>query len=90
MCLHEASVPFVKLLSKYLSMNPTIKLTTRQVVPSGDTALLVGDWQFHGTSSDGAEVSTAGTSIEVARRQLDGSWRYLIDLPYGVVQPASV
>jgi hypothetical protein len=25
-----------------------------------------------------------GTSIEVARRQPDGSWRYLIDLPYGL------
>jgi uncharacterized protein (TIGR02246 family) len=71
---------------QYLAMNPTIRLTTRRVVQAGDTALLVGDWQFRGTSGDGVEVSTTGTSIEVARRQPDGSWRYLIDLPNGLSQ----
>ena len=75
---------------QYLAMNPSIRLTTRQVVQVLDTALLVGDWQFHGTSGDGAEVSTAGTSIEVVRREPDGSWRYLIDLPNGPVQMTSV
>ncbi len=49
-----------------------------------DTALLVADWRFHGTAADGSDVATSGTSIEVARRQPDGNWRYLIDLPYGL------
>ena len=65
-------------------MKPTIELTTRRVVQEGDTALLMADWRFQGTTSDGRSVSASGTSIEVARRQSDGSWRYLIDLPYGL------
>jgi hypothetical protein len=32
---------------------------------------------------DGAEVGGSITS-EVARRQSDGTWRYVIDNPYGV------
>jgi|ERR1019366_815149 ketosteroid isomerase-like protein len=71
-------------LAEYVAMKPTIQLTTRKVVQVEDTALLVADWRFHGTAADGRDVSTSGTSIEVARRQSDGSWRYLIDLPYGL------
>jgi uncharacterized protein (TIGR02246 family) len=71
-------------LAQYVAMEPAIELTTRKVVQAGDAALLVGDWQFRRTLSDGKEVSTSGTSIEVARRQPDGRWCYLIDLPYGI------
>jgi ketosteroid isomerase-like protein len=68
-----------KALAEYAAMKPTIQLTTRKVVQVEDTALLMADWQFHGTARDGSRVSTSGTSIEVARRQSDGSWRYFID-----------
>jgi uncharacterized protein (TIGR02246 family) len=71
-------------LAEYIAMKPTIQLATRRVVQAGDTALLLADWQFHGTRGDGGQVSTSGTSIEVARRQPDGSWRYVIDLPFGL------
>ena len=71
-------------LVEYVALKPTIQLATRRVVQAGDTALLLADWQFHGTTGDGGQVSTSGTSIEVARRQPDGSWRYVIDLPLGV------
>jgi len=73
-----------KQLAEYVAMKPTIQLTTRRVMHAGDTALLVADWRFHGSAADGGDVSTSGTSIEVARRQPDGSWRYLIDLPNGL------
>jgi len=71
-------------LAEYVAMKPTIQLTTRRVVQAGNTALLVADWRFHGTAADDGNVSTSGTSIQVARRQPDRSWRYLIDLPYGL------
>jgi ketosteroid isomerase-like protein len=73
-----------KALAAYVAMKPTILLTTRRIVQAGDTALLVADWRFHGTTSDGGNVSTSGTSIEVVRCQPDGSWLYFIDLPYGL------
>jgi uncharacterized protein (TIGR02246 family) len=72
-----------KALAEYVAMKPTIQLTTRTVVQAGDIALLMADWQFHGTTSNGG-MSTSGTSIEVARLQSDGSWRYFIDLPNGL------
>jgi len=71
-------------LAQYVEMKPTIQLTTRKVVQVEDTALLVADWQFHGTAADSSDVTTSGSSIEVARRQPDGNWRYLIDLPNGL------
>ena len=73
-----------KALAEYVAMKPTLQLTTRRVVQAGDTALLVADWRFHGTAADGSDVATSGTSIEVARRESDGSWRYFIDLPDGL------
>jgi len=73
-----------KALAEYVAMKPTIQLTTRKVVQAEGTALLMADWQFHGTSRDGRTVSSSGTSIEVACRQSDGSWRYFIDLPNGL------
>ena len=73
-----------KALAEYVAMKPTIQLSTRKVVQVEDTALLMADWQFHGTARDGRTVSSSGTSIEVARRQSDGSWRYFIDLPNGL------
>jgi len=71
-------------LAQYVAMKPTIQLATQRVVQVGDTDLLMANWRFHGTATDGGHVLASGTSIEVARRQPDGSWRYLIDLPYGL------
>jgi uncharacterized protein (TIGR02246 family) len=71
-------------LSPYVASGSRIELTTRAVVRAGDTALLIGDWKFRRTSDDGGLVQTSGTSLEVVRLQPDGSWRYLIDLPYGL------
>jgi ketosteroid isomerase-like protein len=56
-----------------------ISLTTRYAIATGDTALLSNQWEF---TLDDAVVASAITA-EVARRRPDGSWRYLIDNPYG-------
>lgn len=72
-------------LAQYVAMKPTIQLATHtELCRWGDTAVLSAIWRFHGTTTDGGDVSSSGTSIEVARREPDGSWRYLIDLPYGL------
>lgn len=71
-------------LASFVAMRPRITITTRKVAETGDTALLMADWKLQRTAADGSPVSTSGVSVEVARRQKDGSWRYLIDLPYGI------
>jgi ketosteroid isomerase-like protein len=53
----------------------------RAVVTSGDIALLASDWRITTTTDDGEQVVSSGTSVEVARRQGNGTWRYVIDEP---------
>jgi ketosteroid isomerase-like protein len=49
----------------------------------GDLALLQGDWRLSGTAPDGSAVELSGRSAEVVRRRPDGTWRYVIDHPFG-------
>jgi len=61
-----------------------VNLVTRFVVVADDVALLSNDWTMEG---DG--WSAAATTAEVARRQADGSWRYVIDNPFFAVAGTS-
>lgn len=51
-------------------------------IEQDDIALLRADWVI--ADADGAIVA-AGRSAEVARRQADGAWRYIIDHAMGAV-----
>ena len=55
-----------------------MSLTTRSAVEVGELALLSNEWTFE----MGGAVVASGITAEVARRQADGSWRYVIDNPY--------
>ncbi len=63
--------------SGFVALGGNIQMTTRYVVIVGDTALLSNDWRFTGA---GMELSSR--TAEVARRQPDGTWKYVIDHPY--------
>ncbi len=54
--------------------------TPRLAVIIGDIALSGADWRLE--PRDGGEP-LEGRSLEVLRRQPNGSWRYLIDCPTG-------
>ncbi|GAB3447475.1 YybH family protein [Actinophytocola sediminis] len=51
---------------------------TRKVIVAGDLAITSATWRARlaGDAGDGA-----GTTAEVARRQADGTWRWVIDDP---------
>jgi uncharacterized protein (TIGR02246 family) len=70
-------------LQQFLGLKGQITLEPRHIVEAGDMALLIGDWSLTGTGPDGNAVTMTGPSIEVARRQADGTWRYVIDAPFG-------
>jgi uncharacterized protein (TIGR02246 family) len=70
-------------LEGVLALKGTLQLQTKHVVQHGDIALLRGAWRLKGTAPDGRPVEMAHGSAEVIRRQPDGSWRYIIDHPYG-------
>ena len=66
-------------LDGLIALKGTAKLTTRDVVQVGDLALLSCSWTLDGTGPDGQPLSIGGATAEVARRQPDGRWLYVID-----------
>jgi ketosteroid isomerase-like protein len=49
----------------------------------GDLALLQGEWRLVGTAPDGSPVELSSRTAEVARRQPDGTWLYVLDHAFG-------
>jgi uncharacterized protein (TIGR02246 family) len=70
-------------LAALLELKPTLDCYEIDVVENGDLAVLRARWTFSGTNSEGAPFESHGRSIEVVRRQADGTWRFAIDLPSG-------
>jgi enoyl-CoA hydratase len=68
-------------LEGLLAMNPQITATGSQVVMAGEVALMSGRWRMTLGANDGEAAGFDGASTEVARRQPDGGWLYLIDHP---------
>jgi uncharacterized protein (TIGR02246 family) len=71
-------------LAGFLAMKPTIALTPKTLGIAGDVALVSATWKLGGTGPDGKPVEMTGQSAEVVRRQSDGSWRFVIDSPFGL------
>jgi ketosteroid isomerase-like protein len=63
-----------------------IEVHPRHVYVADDIALLVVDWMIEGTGPDGTPVHVSGTATDVARRGPDGTWRYVIDNPWGTAR----
>ena len=70
-------------LTGFISMNGNLDLEVTRVLEVGDLALVVGVWSFHGTGPDGAPVRLEARNADVLRRQADGTWRFVIDNPWG-------
>ena len=70
-------------LGNLLTQKPTMTAGRRASAKLGDLALLRSEWSFTGTDQTGARVDMSGESVELVRRQPDGTWRYVIDLPTG-------
>jgi hypothetical protein len=70
-------------LQGFLALKGRIRLETKLVVTVGDLAYLSNTWSLSGTGPDGNRVVLGATTAEVARRQADGTWRYVIDNAWG-------
>ncbi len=62
----------------FVAMKPQIDLKVEKVVQAGDIALVYSKW-----SMEAGGQKMEGKGREVARRQPDGTWLFLIDDPFG-------
>jgi uncharacterized protein (TIGR02246 family) len=69
---------------EFLRTKPTLTGTIRHMIVAGDLAHVISEWHSEGTGPDGEAVVETGLATDVMRRQPDGTWLYVIDLPDGV------
>jgi uncharacterized protein (TIGR02246 family) len=70
-------------LERFAALKPTLSGEITKVLAAGDVALVMNRWQLEGTQHDGSPLAMGGHSADVVRRGADGSWRVLIDDPWG-------
>jgi uncharacterized protein (TIGR02246 family) len=70
-------------LAGFIAMKGKLDLKVTRVLEASDLALVTTVWSFAGTGPDGEPVKLAAKSADVLRRQADGSWRFVIDNPWG-------
>lgn len=70
-------------LQGFLDLGGKITLDTKTTVVVGDLAYLSNRWSLTGTDPDGEPLEMGAVTAEVARRQADGSWLYVIDNAWG-------
>ena len=70
-------------LTGFIAMKGKLDLKVTRVLEASDLALVTTVWSFTGTGPDGQPVKLAAKSADVLRRQKDGTWRFVIDNPWG-------
>jgi len=70
-------------LRGFIDMNGKLDLKVKRVLKASDLALVTSEWSFSGTGSDGKHVDITSKSADVLRQQPDGTWRFVIDNPWG-------
>ena len=70
-------------LRSFIDLKGKLDLKVKRVLQASDLALVTSEWSFSGTGSDGNPVAMAAKATDVLRRQADGSWRFVIDNPWG-------
>ena len=64
---------------------PTFQVDVRKVLPAGDDlALIIGEWSSRVETSNGAIKVWSGTYTDIVRKQLDGTWKLVLDNSHGI------
>ena len=72
-------------LRSFIDLNGKLDLKVKRVLQSSNLALVISEWSVSGTGPDGKHVNMAAKSADVLRQQVDGTWRFVIDNPWGTV-----
>jgi ketosteroid isomerase-like protein len=64
-------------------MRGELESKIKRVFQTSTLALVISEWQFSGTGPDSNPVNLASIATDVLRQQPDGTWRVIIDNPWG-------
>ncbi|WP_458718726.1 YybH family protein [Candidatus Nitrosocosmicus sp. R] len=70
-------------LRGFIDLKGKLELKVKRVLQASDLALVTTEWSFNGTGPDGNPVNISAKSADVLRQQADGTWRFVIDNPWG-------
>lgn len=76
---HTGAKQIRPVLQGYIDSGAVIQFDRQVAFQTDDIALVQNGWVLTTTGGD----KVTGVSVEVARRQSDGSWKYVIDSPDG-------
>ena len=70
-------------IQEFVNMRGKLESKIKRVFQTSDLALVISEWSFSGTGPDGNPVNLASIATDVLRQQSDGTWRVIIDNPWG-------
>ena len=74
-------------LTNFLAPGLPIAVTPRHTLVTGDHAVVLFDWTIKGAAPDGTPVEMGGGAVDALRKDADGEWRQVLDLPFGHATP---
>lgn len=72
-------------LQAFIDMKGKLELKVTRVILTGNLALVISKWTFNGIGTNGSPAKLTGTASDVLRQQSDGTWRMIIDNPWGTI-----
>lgn len=81
---------FAAIIQRDMGLGLPLATNVRHVFVAGDTAQIVLDWSIDGKGPSGEHIHIEGTACDIARRGVDGFWRYIIDNNQGTAVRQSV
>lgn len=72
-----------KALEGFIALRPTIRSVKQAVVEASGLAQYSSEWTLAGTDPAGKPVTMTGKSSDVLRKQPDGTWKIVVDNPWG-------
>ena len=70
-------------LNNFFALKPNLTNVKTETILAGDIGTNHTKWKLTGTGPDGEPVSMEGVAIDIIRRQPDGTWKMVIDNPWG-------
>jgi ketosteroid isomerase-like protein len=76
----EGKIAIADSLGPLLALRPVIEPLDSKTILAADIALMSNSWSIT-LDVEGSPTTAPGHSTEVARRQSDGGWLYVLDVP---------